>query len=466
MSLLFAPGFKMNNKDIQTFNVAQDAQEIGATVRNSQNAQTPPVSGNVNQLSVNGQAAPQSSNGNQLPINGKAAPQSSSVNQHPVNSQTSPQSSNMNQQKDNLPKLCAHMAVIHQDVAYVFGGFIDKGNGLCRQSADEIWKYNLYTEKWKNEKVKGDEDTIKMLTRSLVGCCAVSIDTDIYVFGVAKDEMAILWKLHRDEKGSLSWVEVRVNESPSRRHCMTGWEFEKCLYIFGGLGLPPADVSDLNGIFILCFTDRIKGSNNQLLCFDPSCEEWSTTKSDGAVPSPRFDHSTTKIGNTVWLYGGRSYPGKGQYLNDLYQLNMKTSTDAFTWTQIEIKPLPIMHSPSMTAIASNKLAIHDYGIELNNERAMTWILDLTTMSWREYASTTDHYRLGHTSVTGLSDSVIIIGGDNRNKQRSHSFTFCIKLQPKSLEQLAARAVHKHQTTPPWEEVLPTKLVCKIMGRTT
>ena len=319
----------------------------------------------------------------------------------------------MNQQKYNLPQLCDHMAVIQRDIAYVFGGYINRGNCLDWQSADEIWKYNLYTEKWKNEKSKGDKATIHMLTQSLVGCCAASIDPDIYVFGVAKDEMATLCKLHRDEKGSLSWVEVRVNESPSKRHRMTGWEFEEYLYIFGGYGLPPVDVSDLNGIFVPSKNSggRTYGSNNHLLCFDPSCKEWSTKKSDGAVPSPRFRHSTTKIDSTVWLYGGKSHPVEG-HLNDLYQLNMKTSIDAFTWTQIEIEPLPIMHSPSMTAIASNKLAIHDYSRELLpcNERAMTWILDLTTMSWREYGSTTDHYRIGHASVTGLSDSVIIIGG--------------------------------------------------------
>ena len=550
MFLLFAPGFKMN-KDIKTFHVAQDAQEIGVTVRTSQNAQTAPTSDNVNQLPVNGQTAPQSSNVNQHPVNGQtaqqssnvnqhpvngqaapqssnvnqhpvtgqAAPQSSNVNQHPVNGQTAPQSSNVNQhpvngqaaplssnvnqhpvngqtaplssnvnqhpvngqaapqssnvnqQKDNLPEFSDHMPVIQQGIAYVFGGYITRDDGLVLQSADEIWKYNLYTEEWNNEKAEGDKAAIHILnTRTLVGCCAVSIDKDIYVFGVTKDKMATLWKLRRDEKGSLSWVEVPVNESSSERYRMTGWEFEESLYIFGGYGLPPVDVSDLNGIFIPSQYFRVTsyGSNNQLLCFDPSCEEWSTKKSDGAVPSPRCHHSTTENDNTVWLYGGMS-DYNGQHLNDLYQLNMETSTDAFTWTQIEIQPLPIMLGASMTAIASNKLAIHDYGKDLfsDNERAMTWILDLTTRSWREYASTTDHYRVCHASVTGLSDSVIIIGGDRGKKRRSHSSTctFCIKLQPKSMEQLAARAVYEHHTTLPWK-VLPEILICKVMGWTS
>ena len=461
----------------QSSNVNQHSVNGQAAAQSSNVNQLPvtgqaaPQSSNVNQHPVNGQAPPQSSNVKQLPVNGQTAPQSSNVNQHPVNGQAAPQSSNVNQQKDNLPEFSDHMTVIQQGIAYVFGGYITRYNGLVLQSPDGIWTYNLYTEEWKNEKAKADNATIRILRETLVGCCAVSIDTDIYVFGVTKDKMATVWKLSRDEKGSLSWVpvEVPVNESPSERHRMTGWEFEKSLYIFGGYGLPPVDVSDLNGIFrpSQSYIGTLYGTNNQLLCFDPSCEEWSTKKSDGAVPSPRFHHSTTINGNTVWLYGGMS-DYNGQHLNDLYQLNMETSTDAFTWTQIEIEPLPIMLRASMTAIASNKLAIHDYGKDLfsDNERAVTWILDLTTMSWREYVSTTDHYRVRHASVTGLSDSVIIIGGDHGKKRRSHSSTctFCIKLQTKSLEQLAARAVYEHHTTLSWK-VLPEILICKIMGWT-
>ena len=88
--------FKMNNKDIKTFHAAQDAQEIGVTVRNSSDTQTAPASGNVNQLPVNGQAAPQSSNVNQFPVYGQVAPQSSNEKQLQVYSQAEPQSSNVN----------------------------------------------------------------------------------------------------------------------------------------------------------------------------------------------------------------------------------------------------------------------------------------------------------------------------------------------------------------------------------
>ena len=82
---MFAPDVKMNSKDTKTFHVAQDGQEIGVIVKNSQNAQTASASDNVNQFLAYGQATPQNSNANQLPLNGQA-PQSSNVNQLPVNS--------------------------------------------------------------------------------------------------------------------------------------------------------------------------------------------------------------------------------------------------------------------------------------------------------------------------------------------------------------------------------------------
>ena len=87
----------MNKKDIKTFHVAQDGQEIGVIMKNSQNARTAAASDNVNQCPAYDQAVPQGSNVNQLPVYGQAVPQSSNVNQLPVYDQAAPQSSNVNQ---------------------------------------------------------------------------------------------------------------------------------------------------------------------------------------------------------------------------------------------------------------------------------------------------------------------------------------------------------------------------------
>ena len=66
------------------------------------------------------------------------------------------------------------------------------------------------------------------------------IGTDVYLFGVKEDHLSSMWKLKRDRKGCFSWNKVYVNEEPSYRCHMTGWEYAEKVWIFGGYGILPA----------------------------------------------------------------------------------------------------------------------------------------------------------------------------------------------------------------------------------
>ena len=64
------------------------------------------------------------------------------------------------------------------------------------------------------------------------------------------------------------------------------------------------------------------GVNNQLLCFDPSGQEWTNLRSSGTIPKHRYSHATATTDNKLWLYGGLNiFCGE---LDDLYQLDFPT----------------------------------------------------------------------------------------------------------------------------------------------
>ena len=352
------------------------------------------------------------------------------------------------------PVVFKHMAVRLQECILVFGGT----DMLHKDRSRVIYVYNIFIDQWRKYKAyipKGNTD----FKATLTGCCAITVSSDIYVIGEIIENTASLnlWKLRRNRNGSFSWSEVRADQAPSCRSYMTGWEYGKKLWCFGGYGANLASVGHLNE-----FGDFDGRHNNQLLGFDPSSINWSNLQCSGTVPSPRSRHASAMLDDKVWLYGG--VPGSTMhYLHDLYVLSMPN----LTWTQIQTKGLmPALEQMSLNAITDTKLAF--YGIEnLENKEAkcVTCILDVSDMSCREFkftASFTNHmYRFYQTGTSGLYGSVIIIGGYNGLQVKE---PFWIRAEPKCLQQLAMKTIYKHQETLAWKH-LPRKLICKMLGTT-
>ena len=91
------------------------------------------------------------------------------------------------------------------------------------------------------------------------------------------ENLGAVWQLTRDREGCFSWREIPVKKAPSCRH-MAGWEYSDKMWIFGGIGPSPLDIGHLNHCVDFSIGSYDEGTNNQLLCFDPSCSEWTNLK--------------------------------------------------------------------------------------------------------------------------------------------------------------------------------------------
>ena len=342
-----------------------------------------------------------------------------------------------------------HVAVNVDHYILVFSGKYIKNDSHMHMPLSVIQVYNLYTEQWRKHTIPHGST----LPATRIWACAMVIRSDVYMFGgniVPERSLTNeLWKLAIEPQGSFAWstVVMTSNEkTPSPRACLTGWEYTEKLWTFGGWGSSPAGFLNDYGEFDSC-------CNNQLLCFDPSNEEWTNLQYYGMVPQPRSLYTATASQEKVWLYGGTNYTYK---FNSLHELNMHS----FTWTLIQTRQLQqpqARSSCTLSTISGGKLILHGGESHSSERLSDTWILDLKTKMWKRLTSTTNTRREGHTASRGINNSVIIIGGLQQYRTM-HSIIFHVLTEPKSLQQLALQKICKHHTVLPWRES-PEKADC-------
>ena len=325
-----------------------------------------------------------------------------------------------------------HMTVRLGKCILVFGGC---GMDDERLSTRIIWMYNLYTEKWKKYEVPNTLEA----PPSYYGASAVAIGPNVYMLDGRNGQLCnpdnALWKLTRTPDGNIFWNRIISIWVPSYRSNHSGWDYEDKLWTFGGYVHPLGQ-----GI----------GCCNELLCFNPSRNKWTRPKSSGSVPSPRMDHATSLVKDKSWVFGGISHDN---WQDDLFQLDMKS----ITWTEIltaQPRPHRLLHS-SLNAITESKLLL--CGSIFHPSGRNIWILDVNSQSWIPCDSVEDDSKMlmNHTGITGLNNCVIIIGGQHRN-----CTTFYIRLEPKTLQQLATQIIYKHRTLVQWQ-CLPNKLISQL-----
>ena len=364
-------------------------------------------------------------------------------------------------EEKRLPMLVEHIVTRLQDSIVVFGGIpvsrLPTCNGRVIYSwinhnhdKHTIWMYDLHTDWWRKFVIPENAEVPPLLS----GATAVTIKTDIYMFAAPKDNIGTVWQLKRDIKGCFSWRDVPVKKAPSYRHDMAGWEYAEKMWIFGGCGPSPAD----GGIRTKCykFVGVDHSINNQLLCFDPSCSEWTTVKCAGAVPSHRCECTSVIISNIVWLYGGN----RPEYLGELYNLDM----NQLVWIQIQCKPpIPKVHSAAWIFMG-RQLVLHGDNTVFTDDPKERWVLDLSSLSWREYKMEQQMRRWKHKSISGLNNYLLIGGFDPRIKEtddKQYKSTSIMMLEPKSLQAFAIKTIIEHKDTLPWS-LLPNKLHYFIM----
>ena len=349
----------------------------------------------------------------------------------------------MAQSKEKIPMIKEHLVTRLQDSIVVFGGTVASRFFVISdmsyayivdyRNKRTIWLYNLHTDLWRKYMIPKDKKVPPLSPEST----AVTIKTAIYVFAAPKDNLCTLWQLKRDMKVCFSWCEVPVKKAPSHRHNMARWEYAGKLWIFGGCGPSTAD----GGLLAHCRLsfNANHSVNNQLLCFDPSCREWTSVKCTGAVPSHRSHCTSAVIGNKTWLYGGQL----PEHLGELYNLDMNHSF----WTQIRCIPSIPKVNLATLIFTGNKLVLHgrsesSYSFIDPNE---TWILNLSLMLWEEYKTKQPVTRFEHKCISGLNSCVLIGGIELQYKS-----TLFTTLAPKSLQEFAIKKHNRTQSYPAME----------------
>ena len=351
----------------------------------------------------------------------------------------------------------SHSAVRLNNYVVMIGG---RGSDGALLSPREIWVYNLYTEEWRKYVITRQSQAPDPFESAVVAV----IDGTIYTFG-GYDKVGVrnaLWNLSRTncKRGYLKWsfIEPRCKEeSPSPRYGHTGWEFNGKLYTFGGEGHSP-NRGYLNDHGDNTNASLISIKNNQLLCYDPNIQTWMNPQCLGTVPLPRSGHCSTICEEKVWLFGGRN-----EDLNcfdDFFELSMSS----LTWSQIQThsRSPQARYECTLTATAENQLVLNGGSSNLS-QFCDTWIMDLTTHSWRRYTPAHDHTRSNHAATVGLNNSVIIIGGRKSllDEYDGYDVISRVMLKPESLQKFALHTVYRHGDQQRPLKLLPQKLTALL-----
>ena len=372
-----------------------------------------------------------------------------------------------------------HFAIQLDNVLVIFGGTgRDEDKDDDSPSTHVIWMYNLYTEEWGKHVIPKHVIPKHVIDKNGVpwkynGAVAVAINGTIYTFGGSYGKYANLirerntiWTLSKAKTGfTWSFIKSQHNKaSPSPRKWHSGWEYAGKLWVFGGHGPSPERYLNDHGDILSRRYDLTM--NNQLLCYNPNIQKWTNPQCFGAVPTPRHGHESTSIKDKVWIFGGRDE--NWTLHDDMFELTM----DSLTWTQIETaQPRPQARKWfTLTALTNNHLVLHggdNGGYNSDSTLSDTWIMDLSSYSWRQYESRKDHTRRSHTASVCPNNNVIIIGGSQGGRNgfnggpeylsEPYDSVFHVMLEAKSLQQLAARTIYRYENEINWN-CLPEKLI--------
>lgn len=303
-----------------------------------------------------------------------------------------------------------HRAVNIKELMVVFGG----GNeGIV----DELHVYNTATNQWYVPATKGDVPP---------GCAAYGFVVDgtrILVFGGMVEYGKYSNELYELQATKWEWKKLRPKppESglpPCRRLGHSFTLVGDRIYLFGGLANESDDPKNnipkyLNDLYIL----EIK--NNQL--------QWEMPTTFGESPPPRESHTAVswydKKNKKYWLviYGGMS----GCRLGDLWLLD----TDTMSWTRPRTSgPLPLPRSLHSSTLIGNRMYVFGGWVPLVMEDVVKvekhekeWkctntlaCLNLETMTWEELDLDTEEEnmpraRAGHCAV-GIHTRLYIWSG--------------------------------------------------------
>lgn len=312
-----------------------------------------------------------------------------------------------------------HVAVKYKNMMIVWGGYKSGANVWPKyMPTTRFWLYDTILERWQSVLTKQTNAPV-----GLSGACGLIHGDMLYIFGGYCDERKSNSGNTNEICGldlkELAWHHFHC-EDPKPIPCdkMVGWTHNEGLYYFGGFGYPPSrSISDnaetLPCSFCYDATDTLgvrRGWNNQLVMFDTRTKKWKWPSYKGTPPIPRAAHAAAKVGNKVYIFGGRNTSTR---MNDLHCLDLHN----MKWSgRLQMKgEVPQGRSwHTFTPVSHNHIVL--YGGFTNQNEALSdcWILELSTLNWTQVVLPNDRPRLWHTACAGEPGSVIIFGGCTGN----------------------------------------------------
>ncbi|XP_026554568.1 kelch domain-containing protein 2 [Pseudonaja textilis] len=389
-----------------------------------------------------------------------------------------PADENLPESEENLeqlsmsspPERSGHVAVTDGKCMFVWGGYKNaqvRGIYDFYLPRDEIWIYNMETERWTKRRTTGD------VPPSMSGSCAVYMDRVFYLFGGHHDcgNTNKFYMLNsRSNDGLLQWVRVDCQGiPPSSKDKLGVWVYRNKLIFFGGYGYYPN--VDQIGTFEFDETSfwnsgLPRGWNNHVHVLDTESFTWSQPLTTGKSPSPRAAHACATVGNRGYVFGGRYRESR---MNDLYFLNLET----WEWQEIVVQGIcPVGRSwHSLTTISSDRLFLFGGFTTDKQPLSDAWIYCISKNEWIQFEHNyLEKPRLWHTACASDEGEVIVFGGCASNllvhHKAAHSNEILVfSLQPKSLARLCLESImcFKEILASSWH-CLPKHLLHKLNQR--
>lgn len=181
-----------------------------------------------------------------------------------------------------------HSLTGYKSDLYLFGGCdLDT---ICYNALE---MFNITEKKWVSLETSG------VVPKGREGHISVLVGSYLYVYGgTSLTEM--FNDVHRLDFNSFEWEKLSIGGTTEPRAYHAGVLHDHGLIIiFGG------------------YTS--KGLNDELLLLDTVNQHWGHPVSIGLSPSPRKQHSLSKVSNKIWLFGGETDLG---ITNDLWYYEM------------------------------------------------------------------------------------------------------------------------------------------------
>uniref|UniRef100_A0A674A7V3 Kelch domain containing 2 n=1 Tax=Salmo trutta TaxID=8032 RepID=A0A674A7V3_SALTR len=339
-----------------------------------------------------------------------------------------------------------HIAAVDGHYMYVWGGYKNSqttGFFDLYLPRNEIWIYNMETERWKKQMTVGNLHT------SMSGSCGVCVDGVLYLFGghhargntdrVRIDRVCMCV----DSVMSCRILAPKAVSSFLSRNCV----YKNILLFFGGYGYMAQGAH--RGTFEYDETSFMgdnpgRGWNNHIHILDLETSTWSQPVTKGNAPSPRAAHACAKVGNRGYVFGGRY---RDYRLNDMYYIDM----DSWEWHEIVPQQGPVGRSwHSLTPVSPDHIFLFGGFTTSRETLSDAWLYCVSKNEWQQFKHNhTESPRLWHTACSGPGGEVLVFGGCANNllshQRAAHSKELLVfTVQPKSLVRFCMEAALQHR----------------------